>query len=466
MKNFNHPRPKIKSKLCALVSVKSIKKLSVSSGFLSRAARKISAIDFVMSFFLCCANRKATLSSWVSQMCILNGGKGKQSLPSRQGIWNRFSEASSTFAEALLTKLLSSKINTLVQKRSLNKSKGILRFFPRVLIQDSTTISLPRSLSQFFKGNVADGVTKAVARIQCVLDIRTMRFAHFQLGSFCDNDQGAASLIHHLVSKGTLVMRDLGYFVLGSIKEIIRQQGYFLSRLKYGPLLYDAPNGKKLPLTTLLKASVRPTSRNVLIGRECRLPVRLIILPLSAQVAAERRRRARVDRDKRLNHSKDYMLALGYQILLTNVGEDMWTAEQAAEAYRLRWGIECMFKGFKSAGLHINRLCDGIRTNAERVRSTLLLALCFIVVQAITIYQLFSKSPCKNRPASEERTMARRATSIYLSMNRMIDWICSNYILWVISPPHMQREYLRMSCSYEIRKDRINMAKHLEIAMS
>ncbi len=465
MKVSNHPPSKIKAKLSSLMPLSCIKQLSISSGFLVRAARKIKALDFVLALFMCCAARKATLSNWASQLCILNERADKGDVPSRQAIYKRLTEASSTFAEALLTKLLSSRINKEMDK-AVRGRKGVLGFFSSVLVQDSTTISLADTLSNVFKGSVSRGLTKAVARIQCIVDIKTMKFLHFNLGSFCDNDQGAASMIHHLVTKGTLVLRDLGYFVLGSMKQISSQGGYFLSRLKYGPTIYSADKHRKQSLSSLLKSTVTARSVNILLGLDHSLPMRLLIIPLSSKVAAERRRKARKDRDKRLNHSKEYMLALGYQLLVTNVEEDVWTPEQAAEVYRLRWGIEQIFKGFKSAGPHINELFDRVRSNREHARSGLFLALCFMVVQIMIIYRFITQA-VKN--ANAQKTRAGKAASKglpYLSMNKMITWVCDNFLIWMTSPPDLQTKYVQLFCCYEERKDRINLAQQLQFAIT
>ena len=474
MKVSNHPHAKIRSKLSAFISFSAIRQLAEASEFCVRAARKIDPVSFVLSFFLCCTSRKTTLSNCAAKICLINGSVAKENIPYKQAICKRLTDACSLFAEALLTKLLCSRLYTEIKKKAAGKTKdkpksegGVFRFFTAVLVQDSTTIGLPDALSDFFKGNVSRGLKKAVARIQCILDIKTMKFRHFQLGSFCENDQSAASLICHLVSKGSLVLRDLGYFVLRSFREIAEREGYYLSRIKYGLSFFDPGSGKALQLKSLLQSVKASTSIHVIVGQSERLPARLIIIPLDEKIAAERRRRARKNRDRRLNHSKEYMMALGYQIMLTNVEADMWTPQQAAEAYRLRWSIESIFKGFKSAGLHMDKFCGQIKTNGERARSTLLLTLCFIVMQVIIIHEFYSHILQQEPEEAKHKCKTDKSRiRAYLSVNKMLAWLCDNFLSWITAPPDLQMLYLRMFCCYDHRKDRTNMAQNIDLAFT
>ena len=54
-------------------------------------------------------------------------------------------------------------------------------------------------------------------------------------------------------------------------------------------------------------------------GAAGRLAARLVAVRLDEATAAERRRRARAQRDKRLKHSAQYEELLGWSIMLTNL---------------------------------------------------------------------------------------------------------------------------------------------------
>lgn len=255
-------------------------------------------------------------------------------------------ERALSFLSALLARLLASKINA----RPLN-----CRSFARILIQDSTCLTLPEGHRERFPG-ASNGLGRsACVRIQCLFDLLAERFVHFSLSPFTRNDQAAASDPLPLLRPGDLLLRDLGYFTITSLQLIARLGAFFLTRRPASALLFDPVSGQPLDLLTLLD-SRRPTDIPVLLGTLHRLPLRLLAFPLPGQLADARRRRARLDRDRRTNHSKSYYALLSWAIFLTNADSDLLPAPQAAQLYGLRWRIETLFKCWKShlglASLH------------------------------------------------------------------------------------------------------------------
>jgi hypothetical protein len=73
-------------------------------------------------------------------------------------------------------------------------------------------------LQSHFRGNTTGGIKKAVVRLKTIIDLSTLQLVHLGITSFCHNDQGAASNIHPFLRKGVLVLRDLGYFSLSSLR--------------------------------------------------------------------------------------------------------------------------------------------------------------------------------------------------------------------------------------------------------
>ena len=150
------------------------------------------------------------------------------------------------------------------------------------------------------------------------------------MGSFTENDQGASGNIIKVLNPGDLIIRDLGYFVLKVFKAIGSVKAFFLSRYRYGVNIYDDKTGKQISLSEILNRDI--VDIEVLLGASERLKCRLVAVKLPDHVAAERRRKAKNNRDKRLNHSKGYMESLSWSIFVTNIDEQVWSPEKIASA--------------------------------------------------------------------------------------------------------------------------------------
>lgn len=70
------------------------------------------------------------------------------------------------FAKALCKHSIGKKI------AEVTRSGLLFTMFNRVLLQDSTTLALPQNLRNIYPGNVSHGEQNAVARIQCLIDIK------------------------------------------------------------------------------------------------------------------------------------------------------------------------------------------------------------------------------------------------------------------------------------------------------
>jgi hypothetical protein len=178
------------------------------------------------------------------------------------------------------------------------------------------------------------------------------QFVEFALSPFTRNDQAAALDILEFVEKGDLVLRDLGYFTLESMKRIGEKKAYFLSRYKNGIHLYRPDGGEKTDLRALLRRNGK-VDINVIAGSDARLPLRLIAIPLSEEIANRRRQKAKSNRDSRSKPSKESLELLGWQIMLTNSDRERLPIDKAHQIYSIRWRIETIFKAWKSGlGIH------------------------------------------------------------------------------------------------------------------
>ena len=215
-----------------------------------------------------------------------------------------------------------------------------------ILNKYSTTILLDSKLAEHFPGNKNQSHQKtAILKIQACYDLLAERFCQLSFSPYTTNDQKASVDILAMIQRGDLIIRDLGYFVLSVFAQIQQLGAYFLSRLKYNVTIYELDGETKIDLLKLLKKYGK-LDIDVIIGAEEKLHARLVALPVSEQVAAERRRKAK--RDCRNNPSKQHLALLGWNILITNVKRDQLDVEQLVKLYGCRWRIEIIFKSWKS----------------------------------------------------------------------------------------------------------------------
>lgn len=220
--------------------------------------------------------------------------------------------------------------------------------FCRVLIQDSTVVSLPAHLASCFPGPAnKTGKKMAALRIQTIYDLLGENFPSFELSGYRRIDQAAAGDMLAIAKPGDLVLRDLGYFSIPVFKSMVDLGIDFLSRLPYGVVIIDPATLKRIDLLAELKSKGR-FDQNVLIGAKHQLCVRLVALPLPEQAVNERRRKAKNNRDKQCNPSKRHLELLAWNIFITSVPDSTWSSEIVGKVYRARWRIEIIFKSWKS----------------------------------------------------------------------------------------------------------------------
>lgn len=268
-----------------------------------------------------------------------------------------------------------------------------------------------------------------------------MQFLHFNLNGFTRNDQAASADIIDYCGKGDLVIRDLGYFAMNTFEKLINNGVELLTRLRFGVKIYDL-NGEEISLRSLLKAGTK-VDRSVLIG-EKKLPVRLLMLPLPKQVAAEKKRKAKNDRDKRLNHSKLYYQWLEYNVYITTVNKQIWTPEEVQKAYKVRWQIEIVFKSWKT-GLSLDEIIHDQCTNEHRVSSCIYLMLLFITLLSKSIFL-----PALQISIEKEKQCA-------VSLIKLLKWIRENVTEVFYMPFEKLIHHVLQKCCYEKRNKRGNM---------
>lgn len=421
------------------LTVLKLEDIATDCGFVQRL-RKLDPVSMLISFFMASLSSDYSRSNWALQLEGLFGLR-----ISKQGIWNRLTGSYSRFLEQILLQALKLDLKSF---SGLDLSQSLLDGFNRILINDSTTIALPDVLNSSFKGNHSRGKLKSLAKIQAVIDLKSDTFVHLELGDYAKNDQSASPDILSMIKPGDLVLRDLGYFVLDIIAKISKAQGLLISKLRYGLCLYHI-NGRKLDLVKLLKDNSALDTK-ILVGKD-KIPLRLVASPVHQQIASQRRRKAKKDRDRRKNHSKDYYYLLGYDIHITNLNQDHYSSEVVHQIYRLRWRIETIFKSWKS---HL-KLKDNIHFNikcADKVRIVIYSCLILSTLVQMGIYSRYCRA-------------IYRKTKKYLSMIKVTQLLRRNPLLILQNKLYdtQMENFLLRHCCYEKRVKRKNFLEKMTL---
>lgn len=312
------------------------KSLAKKCGATQRKERKFSAVDLILSLWQLISIGEFSYDKWAIQIGMLTNQK-----ISGQAVWKRVGPAMLELMKQLLDKSLKQRFDPLI-------TSSLFKYFPNVYIQDATHFPLPKWLSSAFPGSYSRSGVSATAKVQAIFNLKKGSFSDLQLHSFRDNDQKDAERIVEQINVNDLVIRDLGYFTIGSFKKIAQKGANYLSRYKFGLNIYDIQSGKKLNLLKEL-TKLGTIDRDIELGKKQKLTCRIIAVRVPKKVANQRRRKAKKDRHKSANHSKEYYNLLGYTIYVTNVSRDIWPDTEMIEtAYRSRWYIEILFKGWKS----------------------------------------------------------------------------------------------------------------------
>jgi hypothetical protein len=401
-------------------------------GLVRRRPRKIQPLAFLQTSCLLALQSNVSLAGWAGLWSLFN----HQTL-SKQAVAKRFSQPAVAFLKAIL--------QALVSRLCLQPLSGptALAAFSRVLIQDSTCVALPQKLAEQFPGSYSHSHGRsATLRIQAVYDLLSQSCLSFVLGSFSENDQRASPSILQIARTGDLVIRDLGYAVLNVFQQLQQQGVFFLSRWLRSAILLDPNTGQPLDLLAKLRAFGQWDGQ-VWLGKDKRLPVRLVALPVPEVVAAERRRKLQANRDRRLRPSKERLALLGWDIFITNVPPSLWPPTALPAVYALRWRIEILFKAWKSH-FQLEALTAG---STEQVQ--------ILIYGRLIWVSLFHVS-----------FLAAQIQTSTLSVMKLAAW-SQNFLLPCLlathglPKPHNLLSLIAYYCRYEKRKKRHNFQQKL-----
>lgn len=335
-------------------SLEAITTLAIRSGFFQRV-RKITPQAFLHACCLMTLSNICSLTTWA----ITLGGLTQTTL-TKQALAKRLNTTCVRFLRQSLFAALASTSQLQTQI-----ALGTFRSFRRVLLQDSTALALPARLAAIFPGSGNQHHRQTAAlKIQTTYDALHEQFVHFALTQFTRNDQAASGDILEIVRPGDLVLRDLGYFALDIFAKLTAFEVFFLSRYRHGTALYR-PDGTPIDLLAVLRQQ-GTLDTPVLVGTRHRLPVRLVAIPVPAQVANARRRALRHNRNRSVRPSAEHLALLDWELFLTTVPPETWTANMVGAVYGVRWRIEIIFKTWKQH-LHLPHFTNASQTQIEVV---------------------------------------------------------------------------------------------------
>jgi hypothetical protein len=266
---------------------------------------------------------------------------------SKQAMDKKFGPSSVAFLQKLLEEQLDRQI---LQHIDIE----IFFRFSSVKIKDSIRWQLPDHLKDYYPGS-GGAASGAGMHTQFEFDLLSGKVNELQIHNGLYQDGADARQTVDSVEKGSLILRDLGYFDKKVFGEIMSKDAYFLSRLKPKTLLYVLQNGKKEKLC--LEAIYKKLQYNqleymevdVFLDKEATNPVRLIVEPIPDEEFEKRMRKAgREATKKKRVLSKKYKNYARLGLYVTNIPRTWVPIAHIRSLYRLRWQIELRFKAFKS----------------------------------------------------------------------------------------------------------------------
>jgi hypothetical protein len=227
----------------------------------------------------------------------------------------------------------------------------LLNQFKSIHIIDSTSWDIQPHLRDVLPGS-GGAASLANCKVQLCYEYRSGALSFFDIIPGKNPDNGYASKLPELIGQGELLIADLGYFCLQSLKSIADSGAYFIFRFLIGTTLYDVATMRAIDLRCVLKmATGNAYQMDVVMGFQKQTPVscRLICLRAGDVIAEARRRKLKKNAAKKGRIVSQLQLFMaGWTLMVTNVPREWLPPEMVRPVYMLRWQIELLFKQLKS----------------------------------------------------------------------------------------------------------------------
>lgn len=220
-----------------------------------------------------------------------------------------------------------------------NSISNTFSMFSSIILEDSSQISLNEMLSASFEG-CGGGASKSSFKINFIYDILNSVVVGIKIINGLIPDQANASEIIKRIEARSLILRDLGYFVIEALQKIEDAKAYYLARLSISTNVYLNKDDKQpINVPEFLKEQMKngntSINRQVYLGKDERFPTRLVAEPVPEQVI--RQRKAKYKKENGKEPSPYYTEWCGFAIFITNIPEEMFSGTMIVALYKIRW---------------------------------------------------------------------------------------------------------------------------------
>lgn len=319
-----------------------IESLARESGFIRRSTSRISGVDFLfMNVFDSTSGKERSLNDGCRWLFDNRGVSIR-----KQSLDERYNTDSVRFMQMIL-KRVTELVNVDLVSSFSNRS------FDSIYLTDSTTFKIPANHFAFYEGGGNKSGESSI-KLQLTYNLIDGRLEDLGIKSGKENDASYLPELDKVVKKGSLHIRDLGYYKLNVYKSIAKKEAFFISRGKSDAAYsIKTKNGlKRVEFYDLLDKDKELVEHSeIFIGAgKSKLKCRLIIEKVPKNV--ETKRLKKLDRQNQKSPkrkiSEQRRKMCSYNIYITNVPEKDLATELVRITYKLRWQIELMFKIWKS----------------------------------------------------------------------------------------------------------------------
>jgi hypothetical protein len=316
--NVKQISEKVKDKIMRVFDKTSLNNLARKTGFIKRSTGKAEGEDFVKLMTAEIIGEDAVSTEG---LCDILRQINPEADMTPRSLNERISRKESV---GYLKKVFEAAFRENLEPARSAISHALLSPFGRVFIEDSTAITLNEKSADEFRGS-GGSASRSAVKIDITYEVKQDIIQNILIKKRNDSDLSEAETILTGLRENDLILRDLGYFTLKSLREISGKRAFFLSRMLKGVnvCLSADKDAEAIDITEFIdkKFGFLPVSDiNVYIGKEERLPCRLIAYRLPDDTVAERIRKARGNTQKKGRQlTEEYLNWLRFNFFITDV---------------------------------------------------------------------------------------------------------------------------------------------------